>query len=263
MSLNHVRITVLTIGAALLVAGVVVFALQNGGTASVQSAQAATNHVTPASGPAGSPGAQGPRGLRGLRGLTGAAGAAAAPGRTGATGAAGAPASPGRPGAVGAAGSPGNAGAVGTRGVAGPSGAQGNPGPQGVAGPQGVKGDTGAAGPSGASFVGGDCTLDPCVVVAADGGQLLIHPDCSTGLLGAAAQVSRLQSQDSVAGVQNRNVFYHDYVGDPALPQGQAGHRTYGWWGNTSHGYADLFLFEWTDGGAHHTCSYTGIATAG
>ena len=152
---------------------------------------------------------------------------------------------------------------MGTRGVAGSSGAQGNPGPQGAAGPQGVKGDTGVAGPSGASFVGGDCTLDPCVVVAADGGQLLIHPDCSTGLMGAAAQVSRLQSEDDIAGVQNRNVFYHEYVGDPALPQGQARHRTYGWWGDTSHGYADLFLLEWTDGGAQHTCSYTGIATAG
>jgi len=266
VSLNHVRITALTIGAGLLVAGVVVIALPDGGTTSVQSAQAATNHVTPAPGPVGSPGAQGlqgMRGLRGLRGLPGAAGAAAVPGRAGATGAAGASASPGAPGAVGAAGSPGNGGPVGLQGVAGSPGAHGIPGPQGAAGPQGVKGDTGAAGPSGASFVGGDCTLDPCVVVAADGGQLLIHPDCSTGLMGAAAQVSRLQSEDDIAGVQNRNVFYHEYVGDPALPQGQARHRTYGWWGDTSHGYADLFLLEWTDGGAQHTCSYTGIATAG
>ena len=260
MSLNHGRITALSIAAGLLVAGVVAAALPHGGTTSVQSAQAATNRVTPVPGPAGSPGAQGLQGTRGLRGLTGAAGAAAAPGRAGATGAAGAPASPG---AVGAVGSPGSAGAVGPQGVAGSPGAQGNPGPQGAPGQQGVKGDAGAAGPSGASFVGGDCRLDQCVVVAADGGQLLIHPDCSTGLMGAAAQVSRLQSEDDIAGVQNRNVFYHEYVGDPAVPQGEARHRTYGWWGDTSHGYADLFLFEWTDGGAQHTCSYTGIATAG
>ena len=90
-----------------------------------------------------------------------------------------------------------------------------------------------------------------------------VYADCRTGLMGAVAQVTRLQSEDSVDGVLNRNVFYDEYVGDSGLGQGEARHRTYGWWGDTSHGYADLFLLAWTDGGAQPTCSYSGIASAG
>jgi hypothetical protein len=73
--------------------------------------------------------------------------------------------------------------------------------------------------------------------------------------------VIRLQSQQDNAAPQNRNIFYAEYVGDGAVAQRTAAHRTYGWWGDKSHGYADLFLFSWTDGSASQVCSWTGAVT--
>lgn len=160
----------------------------------------------------------------------------------------------------GVAGPTGEPGVRGLQGDAGAIGTQGEPGIQGL---QGEPGGIGPQGPSGSSFVGGDCRSNPCVLVAASGAELHLYADCSTGLLGAAGQVTRLQSEVSGGGVSNRNVFYREYVGDSGLADGQVGHRTYGWWGDTSRGYADLFLFAWTDGGLEPTCSYTGVASAG
>ncbi len=81
--------------------------------------------------------------------------------------------------------------------------------------------------------------------------------------MGDARDVARLQSQDNSAAPENRNVFYDEYVGDGPVDQGQLRHRTYGWWGDHSHGFADLFLCAWTDGSAMSTCSYTGTVTTG
>lgn len=289
MTLNPIPAIAWSLG-GLLVASTVSLAALHTGQTLIRPAGAAASQVvgppgppgaTGAAGPrgaAGVPGAQGPQGSQGLRGLAGGRGPAGArgeaglPGPVGSRGVAGIPGTAGLDGldgSDGAAGAPGADGAAGAGGAAGEPGPQGEPGvrgPQGepgATGPQGEPGRTGAPGPPGSTFVGGDCRSNPCVLVSASGAELRLYADCRTGLMGAANQVTRLQSQDSENGVLNRNVFYAEYVGDGDLAQGQARHRTYGWWGDTSHGYADLFLFAWTDGGNEPTCSYSGMASAG
>ena len=51
--------------------------------------------------------------------------------------------------------------------------------------------------------------------------------------------------------------------GVTGLMGGQVRHRTYGWWGDRSHGFADLCLFAWKDGSGQRACSWAGSVTTG
>ena len=45
------------------------------------------------------------------------------------------------------------------------------------------------------------------------------------------------------------------------LMGGQVRHRTYGWCGDRSHGFADLCLFAWKDGSGQQACFWAGSVT--